>query len=194
MPGIRRSRDHSIYQLKVMLRGSKPPIWRRIRIRAGADLADLHEVLQVVFDWHNYHLHQFVVGQTYYGTVDEDWGDGTEDESGVKLSKVAPREKSRFDYEYDFGDSWVHQIEVEKVVPPDPGAMYPVCVTGRRTAPPEDCGGIWGYYEMLQAVEDADHPEHEDMLEWLGGGEGVEWDPDAFDLAGINKRLEKLRA
>jgi hypothetical protein len=80
-------------------------------------------------------------------------------------------------YVYDFGDDWVHKVVVEKVLPADPRISYPVCVAGKRACPPEDCGGVWGYREFLAAISDPDHPEHEEMLEWVGGA----FDPEEFD-------------
>lgn len=93
-----------------------------------------------------------------------------------------------FAYEYDFGDSWQHRIEVEKVLPPEPGVRYPRCLAGKRACPPEDVGGIFGYEEFLQAIRSPKHPEHEAMLEWAGGA----FDPEAFDLQGVNEQLAHL--
>jgi hypothetical protein len=97
-------------------------------------------------------------------------------------------EKFKFVYEYDFGDSWEHVLLVEKVLPPEPGQRYPVCIKGRRACPPEDVGGIWGYAYFLEAIQNPDHPEREDYLEWIGG----EFDPQAFDLEEVNAALGKL--
>ena len=188
----RKPRD-AIYQLKVTLRGSKPPIWRRIQVPGAYTLDDLHAVLQVVMGWHDAHLHQFIVGPTYYAPpefeLDDPFGlDATEDSARVTLRRVAPQEGAKFIYQYDFGDDWEHAILVEKILPPDPAVRYPVCVAGRRAAPPEDCGGIWGYAELLEILQDPQHPEREERLEWLGG----EFDPAAFDLEGINRQLQQL--
>ena len=96
--------------------------------------------------------------------------------------------KDRFVYEYDFGDSWEHQIVVEKVLVPEAGVRYPVCLAGKRACPPEDVGGIWGYAEFLEAMRDPEHTEHETMLAWIGGA----FDAQAFDLEGINQRLRHI--
>ena len=178
-----------IYQIKVTLDGSKPPIWRRILVRSGVTLEKLHYILQVAMGWTNSHLHQFIVGQTYYGEPHPDYGSEMRDERRVKLSQIVPGEGFRFAYEYDFGDSWVHTLLVEKVLPPEPGQQYPVCVKGRRDCPPEDVGGVWGYEEFLEAIRDPDHPEHEEYLEWVGG----EFDPEAFDLEETNEILRDLQ-
>jgi hypothetical protein len=181
-----------IYQIKVTLKHSKPPIWRRIEAPADLNLARLHRILQVVMGWSDYHLHQFIVGGTYYGQPHPDydmWGSKMYDEKRVKLYQLVPGEKFKFIYEYDFGDSWEHALLVEKILPPEKGVRYPRCIKGKRACPPEDVGGVWGYDSFLEAMADPNHPEHEDMLEWVGR----EFDPEAFDLDEINEALRHLR-
>ena len=136
--------------------------------------------------WAGGHLHQFIDGEDYYGPPDlED----AENENRVRLNQIAPAEKARFLYEYDFGDSWEHDILVEKILPAEVGVKYPVCLKGARACPPDDCGGVWGYADLLEALKDPAHPEHKEMLEWIGG----ELDPEAFDLEEVNKMLQELR-
>ena len=185
------SADVPIYQIKVTLDDSKPPIWRRILVRSDITLGQLHDILQAVMGWTGYHLHQFIVGRTYYGVPDPDYEGFLEmhDESRVKLNQIVTGEKYKFRYEYDFGDSWLHNLLVEKVLPPEPGQQVPVCIKGKGACPPEDVGGIWGYYTFLEAIQDPDHPEHEDYLEWVG----EEFDPEAFDLDEVNEMLRALR-
>lgn len=136
----------SVYQLKVTLQDSKPPIWRRILVPADITLSKLHRILQVTMGWSDSHLHQFIVADTYYGVSEPGAGFGMDmevkNESRVKLDKIAPAEKSRIIYKYDFGDSWEHQILVEKILPAEEGAPYPLCITGKRACPPEDVGGV----------------------------------------------------
>jgi hypothetical protein len=180
-----------IFQIKVTLEGSKPPIWRRLLVRSDITLGDLHSILQAAFGWWDYHLHQFIINGTYYGEPHPDYLDygGMQDELEVTLGQIAPRQGCKFRYEYDFGDSWLHQVLVEKVLPAEPDQDYPVCVAGRRARPPEDVGGIWGYYHFLEAVQDPEHEEHDEYLEWVGGA----FDPEAFDLEEINQALAALR-
>lgn len=180
----------SVYQLKVTLKDSKPPIWRRIQVPSDITLYKLHRVLQVVMGWTDSHLHQFIIGGRYYGEPDPDFGDvEVVSERRAKLCQVAGSEKEKLVYEYDFGDDWLHQVVVEKILPPEVGRSYPVCLAGKRSAPPEDCGGIWGYQDFLAAIGDPKHPEHEEMLEWVGG----DFDPEAFDLDEVNQGLRELR-
>jgi hypothetical protein len=176
----------AIYQIKVTLRGSEPPIWRRVQVPADVTLEELHDVLQAVMSWWDYHLHQFIVGETYYGVPHPEYMVDMVDESEVQLKEVV-EEGDAFFYEYDFGDSWIHLLEVEKVMAPKPGQRYPVCTAGERTTPPEDVGGLHGYQLYLEAMEDPDHPEHEMYMEWRG-----EFDPEAFDLEEVNEALREL--
>jgi hypothetical protein len=180
----------NVYQIKVTLKGSKPPIWRRIQVTSDISLYELHHILQVVMGWEDYHLHQFIIGGTYFGEPHPDYGFDLEmvDETTVELNQVVSGAKTKFTYEYDFGDSWEHTILIEKILPLEAGKHYPICLTGRRACPPEDCGGIWGYAYLLEAIQNPDHPEHEYLLEWVGGG----FDPEAFDLDEINGELKGL--
>ena len=180
--------EHAICQFKVTLRGSKPPIWRRVQVVGDSSLGALHTVLQVVMGWDGYHLHQFMAGGDYYSDPAMVDDLDTLDEDTVTLRQVAPREGMKLYYEYDFGDSWEHALLIEKYLPAAPDQQYPVCITGRRASPPEDCGGVWGYEAMLEALADPKHPDHEHWSEWVGDN----FDPAAFDLATINARLRQF--
>ena len=182
-----RKQLSSIYQLKVTLSGARPPIWRRILVPSSINLGDLHEVLQIVMGWSNYHLHQFIAGPMTFGVPDDEFGDDfeTEDEMEYELSQVLRKEKDSLTYEYDFGDDWEHKIVLEKILPPDSSIKVPRCIKGKRACPPEDCGGVWGYENLIDVVQDPSHPEHEEMLEWVGG----KLDPEHFDLEEINTVL-----
>jgi hypothetical protein len=177
-----------IYQLKVTLNHSKPPIWRRIQVRGDTTLARLHDILQVVMGWHDYHLHAFRVDGVEYGQPNPDLP--MRSDKSVALSRIIPGEKFRFRYEYDFGDSWEHVLVVEKLLSPEPGVDYPRCIAGKRACPPEDVGGIWSYPEFLAAIQDPLHPQHAEQLEWIGGS----FDPEAFDLERVNRRLAGMHA
>lgn len=181
----KRSDSKKVYQIKVTLKNIRPPIWRRLEVTNTTTLKQLHDIIQIAMGWEDFHLHQFTVGNTYYGKPDRSSPfDDTKDERKVKLSKVLPKENSKITYEYDFGDSWEHEILLEKILPVEE-KEYPVCVKGKRACPPEDVGGVWGYADMLEAVQDPDHPEHEDMREWLGD----DFDPEAFDPEDVNDQL-----
>ena len=178
-----------VYQLKVVLRDIHPPIWRRIQVWEDATLAQLHRVLQIALGWEDSHLHQFTIGvRTFSEPEPDDEVDQrtVNDERKVRLREVISAVGTTFDYEYDFGDGWQHLLLLEAVLEPEPGALYPRCLAGERSAPPEDVGGPPGYENYLRAITDPVHEEHEDMLQWRGP-----FDPESFSLDPINRQLEK---
>lgn len=178
----------NVYQLKITLKGMRPPIWRRVQVKSSTTLSQLHLAIQAAMGWWNCHLHQFSIEGIDYGEPSSEYDWDLQDETRVKLSQVVKREKFKFFYTYDFGDSWEHEILVEKVLPRDPKVTYSRCLTGKRACPPEDCGGTWGYAEFLEAIQDAAHPEHDELLEWIGGS----FDAEVCPLDEINQRLADL--
>ena len=171
-----------VFRLKVSLRDVRPPIWRRFLVPGGITLKRLHDSLQVVMGWTDSHLHQFDAGGVLYGTSDREFGIARVSETRATLDQVLRRPKDRLRYEYDFGDSWDHDVVLEAIIPPQVGAKYPIVEAGKRACPPEDCGGSYGYLDFLEAVSDPNHPEHQDMLDWTGGA----FDPEAFDVPQAN--------
>ena len=177
------------YQLHISLQGFKPLIWRRILLPSDTLLAELHVILQITMGWYNSHLHQFILGRTLY--VDENDNDDLWEEldqtsyKGVRLNEVLKKEKDLIVYEYDFGDSWMHDIVLEKILPMMEGPNDVVCLDGRMNCPPEDCGGVRGYAEYLRIRLDPSHEEYEEVMEWLG----EDFDPDYFDAEATTYRL-----
>jgi hypothetical protein len=184
-----------IYHLKISLEGAKPPIRRRLQVPGNANLGWLHAVVQVAMGWTNSHLHRFVAADRMYSDpsfgLDEFEDDPRVfDENTTAIRNIATRAKSAFFYEYDFGDSWHHRITVEKILPPNPAAgRFAECLDGEGACPPEDCGGVWGYADLLKIIRNPKHKEFESMMEWLGG----KFDPEAFNRDRINKYLRKLK-
>jgi len=181
--------DTPTYQLKVTLKDVRPPIWRRILVPSDMTLARLHDVIQIAMGWTDSHLHMFVAGHTQYGVPDPDdhlpvWSDRR-----TRLFEVLEEPKDRIRYDYDFGDGWEHDVVLEKVLPAEAAAAKPVCTAGKRACPPEDCGGIYGYVELLETLSDPKHPDHDEMLEWAGGF----LDPEEFDLDAVNQALASIR-
>jgi len=177
-----KSKDTGVvYQLKITLRDIKPPVWRRVLVK-DCTLTRLHDVIQTCMGWSDSHLHAFEIGGEQYGEPDPDGTMETEDARRVQLSQIVAQGYKKFAYVYDFGDNWDHTIQVEKVLAPEPGVRYPCCIAGKRACPPEDCGGPPGYDDFLEAIRNPSNPEHEDMLEWIGG----EFDPEAFDIEAVN--------
>ena len=183
-----RLREGDIAQVKVTLRDIEPAIWRRLEVPAEIKLARLHVALQIAMGWGDYHLHEFQIGGVEYGVPDPDYepmGVPMKDDRRAALLSVANVGDS-FIYEYDFGDGWEHDIEVEAVLPPRPRTLHPRVVGGERSCPPDDVGGTSGYEGFLEAVRDPRHKEHDSMLEWAGGS----FDPEVFDMDATNRELD----
>lgn len=158
-------------------------MWRLVRVPSAVPLSVLHAILQVAMGWEDRHLHEWRVGDDYYGPDPED--DDLEDDSSVTLADLAPAD-SVLHYEYDLGDGWEHLVEVVSVDPYD-GTVPPVAVLdGARAAPPEDCGGPSGYADLLSAMDNPSDLDHADFV----AAYGDRLDPEAFDRGLINRRLE----
>ena len=177
-----------IYRIKVTLRHIAPPIWRRIEVPGDIKLGKLHDVIQIAMGWTDSHMHGFRAGHVNYGAPNPDFPDDTQNECNVRLDQIADEEDTII-YDYDFGDSWEHDLKIEKTLPPEPGTHYPRCLKSSRACPPEDCGGPPGYERLLEALRDPKHDEHEEMREWIGG----DFDPEAFDLDEVNQVLKRMR-
>jgi hypothetical protein len=184
MPARRTAHD-STYQLKISIAGTRPPVWRRVRVPGRATLGELHEVIQTVLGWTSSHLHQFEIGGNRYGEEPDGFPElEALDERQVTLSEAVGKRVKRFLYVYDFGDDWRHEVVVEKIEPAT-AEDRPVCLAGKRRRPPEDCGGPWGYANFLKAIQDPNHPQHQELLEWTGD----RFDPEEFHLDRVNAIL-----
>jgi len=177
---------NNVFQFKITLKFIKPPIWRRIQVPETYTFWDLHVAIQDVMGWEDYHLHEFEVNhpitgeKVIIGTPNEElkfFGRKIFSEYEEKISDWFSEKNRVAEYIYDFGDNWRHEIKFEKILPRDKNIKYPVCIGGERASPPEDCGGVWGYMEFLEAIKNPSHKRHEEMLEWIGG----EFDPEYFN-------------
>jgi hypothetical protein len=182
-----------VFQLKVTLKGSKPPIWRRVLVDSSSTLEQLHEVIQAAFGWWNCHLYDFEFGRRRYCIPDPDWDSGlpVSDPRTTRLDQVA-MDGASFTYTYDFGDYWQHTVTVEKVLDTSPVDSLPACIGGRRAGPPEDCGGVWGYESLLAILADPSHPRHDELAEWASAWGGADLDPSAFDPSQFPDNLRSL--
>lgn len=151
---------------------------------------DLHLVIQNVMGWTNTHLYQFVFERNSF-IGNPELLDRTEvaDDKETEMAAIFDKPKIKMIYEYDFGDGWEHELVLEKILEPDPKQFYPFCIEGEMNCPPEDCGGIYGFYDKLVALKDKKHPDHDDIIEWMGDG----YDTEAFDLASINQNLKEYK-
>lgn len=174
----RAARPVRTYELKTTLRGVRPPVWRRLKVRSNTSLEDFHRILQDVMGWTDSHMHAFrPAGGRVRAPVER------KEERRTPLNELLSKPKDRLVYEYDFGDSWEHDVVLERVLDHSPGERYPWVLGGARACPPEDVGGVEGYAHFLQAMLTPRHPQHEEMIEWHGGP----FDPDAFDAQELNR-------
>ncbi len=173
------------FVLKVTLREVRPPIWRRLRVAGDLTLRELHHVLQIAMGWTDSHLHEFRIGEERFGMPDpqEDPSESL-DEVGYHL-RVLFKKRARAEYLYDFGDDWAHELRVEDVVPLGKSEPKAVCLAGARACPPEDCGGPYGYEELVEAMAKPSHARHEELSEWVG----EHFAPEEFDIAQVNRDL-----
>ena len=173
----------TIVSLKVTLRGTKPPIWRRLLMPDTMTLDDLHQAIQAAMGWDDCHLHAFDIDGRQYG--DRQTVDDVADENRLTLKGLLKSGVARFAYTYDFGDNWEHTVAIEKTRPAIDGEAYPLCVAGKRACPPEDCGGPWGYQHLLEVLADPDHPDYADQKECVD----EDFTPDHFDTVAANAVL-----
>jgi hypothetical protein len=181
--------DDHVVTFRVTLLGTEPSVWRRLEVPSSLALDRLHEILVTAMGWFDYHLHAFEINGRRYGVPDDSFGfDDTLPESEIVLADLVGVGVDRFIYEYDFGDGWQHEIVIESLGEPASDANYPRCVAGDRACPPEDCGGIPGFAEFVEAMADPRHPEHEALRDWYGG----DFDPASFSAEQTSLLLRML--
>jgi hypothetical protein len=180
---------NEIATVRIELRHTDPLIWRQVEVPTSITLKVLHDIIQAVMGWFDYHLWEFTIGDRKYGlSMDEDCGSRERlMASKVRLRDVLQPRKTVLDYTYDFGDQWEHWLTVTDVRAGEPGGSYPRYIGGERNGPPEDCGGIPGFYEWLEAISDPTHEGHAEAKEWAD-----EYDPSTFDELPIRYALSRI--
>jgi hypothetical protein len=189
----RDAEDVPTYQLKITLMETDPPIWRRLRIPGDTTLARPDRIIQTAMGWTNSHLHTFTAGGVVYADPSPEWEIPVRNEGRTHLRQIVREDGEAFIYEYDMGDSWRHQVLVEEIGFEPGKRATPLCLGGERACPPEDCGGVHGYYETLEILRDPAHEEYADTKIWIEGMTGGPFDPDAFDVEAVNRSLKRLR-
>ncbi len=226
-----------ILQLKIAVEWISPEIWRRFLVKDKISFEDLHNIIQVIMGWENYHMFEFQVGDEVITSDEEEPFNAAESclhklvESpefhkmmeqedlsrgsasldvdklnkilknaeknqtkskfnvAAKIGELIKSEGQKFAYLYDFGDNWVHSIIVEKILDEKEAGGAPVCLAGERACPPEDCGSVEGYYELLKIQKNKKHPRYREMIaEWLG----EDFDFEVFDIKMVNKELKTI--
>jgi hypothetical protein len=197
----RSNRPARTLRIRVTLAYTDPPIERRLDLASDLRLDQVHRILQAAFDWNDSHLHEFTQGE-------QRWDDGSSGSFGpdpfdtmpapkperkTRLGQVLAEVGDELEYTYDFGDSWLHILTVEEVLPREAGAPKAMLLSAQQAAPPDDCGGIPGYYELLDARADPDDPDRADLVEWAAevfGGSLADFDPAYVDIELINRRVQ----
>ncbi len=181
--------SNEIATVRIELCDTDPLIWREVDVPTSITLKVLHDVIQAVMGWFDHHLWEFTIGRQRFGLpMAEDWGTAPRREAAkVRLREVLKPRRTVIDYLYDFGDSWEHRLTVTGIRAGDPQASYPRYLGGERNAPPEDCGGLPGFYDMLEALADPRHPDHAEAREWAD-----DYDPDTIDELPIKYALARI--
>lgn len=178
----------SVLQLKIALVDIKPVVWRSIQVPGNYTFWDLHCAIQDAMGWYDAHLHEFIIKNKHIAIPDAEFTDDFPEtklnERNEKIMDNITEKNQSFGYIYDFGDGWEHKITFEKILPREKGVVYPRCLKGKRACPPEDCGGPWGYENLLEIIKNPEHKEYEGMMEWLGV-EDDEYDPEYFDPSDV---------
>lgn len=172
-----------VHQFLIVLSNTDPVVWRRIQVPEDYSFWDLHVAIQDAMGWLDYHLHEFTVVHPKRGRVerlgipDDERPEARRPDWKVAVSEYVTDGGPPLLYLYDFGDDWYHVVMYEGAVPTEPSVTYPRCVSGARRCPPEDCGGVHGYANFLEAIKDTNHPEHSELVQWAGGS----FEPEGFD-------------
>ncbi|MGG6433251.1 plasmid pRiA4b ORF-3 family protein [Anoxybacillus sp. D401a] len=189
----------TIYQLKIQLRGIRPPIWRRVLVPSDITFDQLHLIIQEAMGWGNYHLYQFETSDAIIDVPHPDdrfmtlWKDKL-DSRKTPIKKYLSKEKQKVLYTYDFGDNWDHIITLEKIEKRIEPLTHPICIKGSRACPPEDVGGVWGYQDAIDMMkDDTRKQERQEFLEWYDEWYGDDFDPERFDIEEVNQRLVTIR-
>lgn len=180
---LKKKPADQIFQLRIALEGTNPQVWRRLLVPGNFTLEALHSVFQLTMGWQMTHLYDFMIDCVRFSEPDE-FDDQPVRSVDTDLSSAFTDAKSIL-YTYDFGDDWKHLVHVEEILARSDVFNYPICIGGEKACPPEDCGAFFGYEEFKKKIADPHHPEHEEVLQWVGGY----FNPDGFDPNRINRDL-----
>lgn len=197
-----KNKKYKYYEIKVSIRDTHPPVWRRLQIPEGITFHELNAIIQLAFDWCGYHAYNFEVGATLHEEgifielpeLDDGWGyHEIKNSKKEKIDKYF-KEYKRMKYTYDFGDDWIHDIIIEKTIETDIKLVNPICIKAKMADLPEDCGGPWGYEELLDILADEKHERYKEMKEWVDGG-FTNWydDREYVNIEEINMKLEDYK-
>lgn len=191
-----KNQKYKYYEIKVCIKNTHPPVWRRLQIPSGITFGELNAIIQIAFGWGGYHLYEFTAGTTCIEVPDEDikmYGKEIIDAKKTLIDNYV-KQYPKIKYIYDFGDYWVHEITIEKIIETDIKLETPICIKAKMADLPEDCGGPWGYEDLLSVLSDRKNERYEELKDWV---EGVisNWNDDRtyVDREKINQKLEKFK-
>lgn len=176
------------YELRISLVDVHPEVWRVFRVSSFVPLRKLHKIIQQVMGWENYHLYAFERAGIVFGSPDPDYVDPTISDLKIHLYSVLTKVGDELTYTYDFGDGWQHKIVLQKILPAEADVSTPLCLDGAYACPPEDVGGVGGYANYAAIMRNPKDEEYEEYFQWRGA-----FDPAAFDLSGINRKLKRIK-
>ncbi|MCB9228486.1 MAG: plasmid pRiA4b ORF-3 family protein [Deltaproteobacteria bacterium] len=184
---------HYAVDFHISIIGTDPLVWRKVRLSNHMTLNDLHWAIQGAFGWENAHLHAFYVNTgrisgNEMDDLDDPDGDENTDSNGISIHDLIEQREKKFTYEYDFGDSWHHEIKIVGTEPLETPMKVPECIDGERCCPPEDCGGVWGFENFLEVMADPSHEEYADMKDWYGR----RFNAEKFSIADANKEIKSF--
>lgn len=180
---------NQIATLRIELKDSDPLIWRELEVPTSITLKVLHDIVRVAMDWFGHHRWEFTLNETRYGLpTDEDWGTSPlRDATKVRLRDILKSGRTCIDYLYDFGDNWEHRLIITDIRKGNSEPGYPRYLAGAHNAPPDDCGGIPGFYAFLDALADSGHPDHAHAVDWAG-----EYDPEVIEELPMQYALSRI--
>lgn len=197
-----KNKKYKYYEIKVTIKDTHPPVWRKLQIPEGVTFHELNAIIQLAFDWCGYHAYNFEVGATLHQAgifielpdLDDGWGYYEVRNSKREKIDTYFKEYKRMKYTYDFGDNWIHDILIEKIVETDIKLRKPICVKAKMANLPEDCGGPYGYDELLDILADKSNKRYNEMKEWVENSYSAWRDDRKFvDIEEINERLEDYK-
>lgn len=191
-----KDKKYKSYIIKVTIKNTHPPVWRRLQIPAGITFHELNAIIQLAFNWSGYHLYSFEIGNLLIEIPDDIFDDFDYKVINSKRTKVDKYfdKIEKLEYTYDFGDNWIHDIQIENVVESEEKLKNPVCLKAKMASLPEDCGGPWGYEDLLDVINNPKDERYQDMKDWLEQGYSVWYDDRTYvDLNRINRELEAYK-
>lgn len=178
-----------VFEIRIELKDTVPIVWRELVVPETLTFYEFHHAIQISFGWENYHLYSFDAKGQSYGNLDLLEDVDTINDKSIFINQLLQKEQDTINYEYDFGDGWVHNIELKKIKPHTSKVNLPIVIDGAKASPPEDCGGVHGFENLKNVMKNPKDLEYKELVRWLG----KPFDPNEFNIQHINEDLKKLK-